>query len=126
LIPTGSYAWINPPYSDIGPWIALAEQLQTAGIGTVLLVMSDSSVGWYYRALRHCSEIREVVKGRISFLNPETGKPVSGNNKGSTFLIYDPYGRHGDPRRTYVERDALVNAGAKLMTTTTAQNRTAA
>lgn len=116
LIPKGNYTWCNPPYSKIGPWVDLAIELQDRGIGTVLLVMADSSVGWYWRALQYCNEIREVVKGRLAFVNPETGKPVGGNNKGSIFLIFDPFGRQSPPRRSYVERGKLLADGATLMT----------
>ena len=114
-IPSGNYVWINPPYSNTTPWVDLAIQLQERGIGSVVLAMDDSSVGWYWDALQHSNEIREVVKGRIAFINAETGKPVSGNNKGSKFLIFDPYGRQSPPRRTYIERDQLMNIGHQLM-----------
>lgn len=116
VIPDGNFAWCNPPYSDIAPWVGLCADLQDIGIGTVLLVMADSSVGWYYEALQHCNEIREVVKGRLAFINPETGKPVGGNSKGSIFLIFDPYGRQSPPRRSYIERDQLMADGVALMT----------
>ncbi|MGB5856738.1 MAG: phage N-6-adenine-methyltransferase [Oceanisphaera sp.] len=115
LIPSGSYVWINPPYSNTTPWVGLSIQLQASGIGSVMLAMDDSSVGWYWDALQTCNEIREVVKGRIAFINSETRKPVSGNNKGSKFLIFDPYGRPCQPRRTYVERDQLMAEGAEVM-----------
>ena len=115
VITPGGFAWCNPPYSNISPWVDLAIDLQDMGIGTVLLVMADSSVGWYWKALQHCNEIREVVKGRIAFINPDTGKPVGGNNKGSIFLIFDPYGRQSPPRRSYVERSQLLADGDTLM-----------
>lgn len=115
-IPAGNYVWCNCPYSQIGPWVELCITLQERGIGTVLLVMADSSVGWYARALEHCNEVREVIKGRLAFINPETGKPVSGNSKGSIFLIFDPFGRQQLPRRTYVARDELLATGHYLMT----------
>lgn len=112
----GRFAWCNPPYSAIGPWIELAITLQRRGIGTVLLVMADTSVGWYWRALQHCNEVREIVAGRLAFINADTGLPVSGNNKGSLLLVFDPFGRPGNPRRTHVERDVLMARGLALMT----------
>lgn len=115
-VPAGSYVWCNPPYSRIAPWLELACQLKQRGIGTVMLVMADSSVAWYAAALELCSEVREVIRGRIAFLNPETGQPVSGNSKGSLLLIFEPYARQQAPRRTYVERDTLMAEGSALMT----------
>lgn len=115
FVEPGDYVWCNCPYSGIAPWIALANQLKQQGIGTVMLVMADSSVAWYAAALELCSEVREVIRGRIAFLNPETGQPVSGNSKGSLLLIFDPYGRQSPPRRTYIERDQLLADGYALM-----------
>lgn len=116
LTPAGNYVWCNPPYSAIGPWVQLAIALQGKGIGMVMLVMADNSVGWYASAIEFCQEVREVIKGRIAFLDPETGRPVSGNSKGSLFFVFDPYGRQQLPRRTYVERDNLMETGHYLMT----------
>lgn len=45
--------------------------------------------------------------GRLSFLHPETGEPARGNNKGSMFLVWHPFGR-GAMQTSYVERDALM------------------
>lgn len=112
----GSFVYCNPPYSKITPWIELAAKLRRHGVGVVMLVMADSSVGWYYDALQQCDEIREVVKGRLAFINPDTGRPVSGNSKGSLILVFEPYGRQSPPLRTYVERDHLMAAGVDLMT----------
>lgn len=47
----GSYIWCNPPYSDIGPWVSkAAEQVMLNGVGVVMLVMADTSVGWYKKS----------------------------------------------------------------------------
>ncbi len=37
------WAWLNPPYSDIGPWVEKAIEQQGRGIGTVMLVPQDTS-----------------------------------------------------------------------------------
>lgn len=89
----GDYAWCNCPYSNIGPWVRKAAEQSKQGIGCVMLVMADTSVGWYAEAIKTCQEVRFIVGGRISFLNPETGKPAAGNNKGSKLLIWHPFGR---------------------------------
>ncbi|MCF5860467.1 phage N-6-adenine-methyltransferase [Aeromonas veronii] len=38
----GEYAWCNPPYSNIGPWVDAANEARVEGIGTVMLVMAGS------------------------------------------------------------------------------------
>ncbi|MDM3576281.1 DNA N-6-adenine-methyltransferase [Proteus mirabilis] len=47
-------------------------------------------------------------------MNAETKKPVSGNNKGSMFLIWRPY---VTPRRIIntVNRNYLLNIGNKIL-----------
>lgn len=114
----GDYVWIQPPYSNITPWVELATRLQENAIGSVLLVMSDSSVGWYEAALRTCQEIREVIRGRIGFINEDTGLPGKENNKGSYIIVYHPFGEPvpiEEVKRTYVVRDELRAAGLALM-----------
>lgn len=111
---TGWFAWMNPPYSDIGPFVNRAAEMAAKGIGCVMLVMADTSVGWYAEAIKTCNEVRLVTGGRISFLDPVTGKPAAGNNKGSMFLIWHPFGRTA-PIVSHVDRDTLLAAGRELI-----------
>lgn len=104
----GRYAWTNPPYSNIGPFVDTAIKWQAKGFGCVMLVMMDQSVGWYKRAIQHCQEVHLVIGGRLAFINPVTNEPAKGNNKGSMFLVFHPYGRPCEPRYSHVERDALM------------------
>ncbi|HGN2013295.1 TPA: phage N-6-adenine-methyltransferase [Proteus mirabilis] len=107
--------WVNPPYSDIQPWVnKAAEQCRKQLQPIVMLVPSDTSVGWYESALETVDEVRLITGGRISFINAETKKPVSGNNKGSMFLIWRPY---ITPRRIIntVNRNYLLNIGNKIL-----------
>jgi phage N-6-adenine-methyltransferase len=111
----GWYAWCNPPYSDIKPFVDRAAHMSIKhGIGCVMLVMADTSVGWYAEAIKTCQEVRFIVGGRISFLDPETGKPAAGNNKGSKLLIWHPYGRTA-PIVSHVYRDELLAQGKKIL-----------
>lgn len=110
-----SFAWCNPPYSDITPWVRKAIDEYRKGIGTVMLVPADTSVGWFGMARQACTEVRFITDGRLSFIRADTGKPVNGNNKGSMFLIFNPFistsGLTG-----YVQRDTLMAIGRKLLT----------
>lgn len=109
------YAWMNPPYSDITPFVKKAAEESINQIGTVMLVPSDTSVGWFKEALQTASEVRLITSGRLAFINPVTGKPVSGNNKGSMLIIWHPYPRtHCE--FTTVDRDVLIEFGARLIT----------
>ncbi|EOY4404055.1 phage N-6-adenine-methyltransferase [Klebsiella michiganensis] len=108
------YVWLNPPYSDISPFVKKAAAESANQIGTVMLVPADTSVGWFREAIETASEVRFIVGGRLAFINPVSGKPVSGNNKGSMLIIWHPYPRT-HCQFTTVERDALLNFGARLI-----------
>lgn len=108
------YVWLNPPYSDITPFVKKAAAESANQIGTVMLVPADTSVGWFREAIETASEVRFIVGGRLAFINPVSGKPVSGNNKGSMLIIWHPYPRT-HCQFTTVERDALLSFGARLI-----------
>ncbi|ENO6484129.1 phage N-6-adenine-methyltransferase [Enterobacter kobei] len=108
------YVWLNPPYSDITPFVKKAAVESVNQIGTVMLVPADTSVGWFKEAIQTASEVRLITAGRLAFINPVTGKPVSGNNKGSMLIIWRPYPRTHCHFAT-VDRDELMAFGAKLL-----------
>ena len=110
----GWFAWANVPYSNVRPFVKRAAEMAKQGIGCVMLVMADTSVGWYAEAIKTCQEVRFIVGGRISFLDPVTGKPAAGNNKGSMFLIWHPFGRT-TPVVSHVQRDELMAKGRALL-----------
>lgn len=108
------YVWLNPPYSDITPFVKKAAVESSNQIGTVMLVPADTSVGWFKEAIQTASEVRFITAGRLAFINPVTGKPVSGNNKGSMLIIWRPHPRTHCHFAT-VDRDELMAFGAKLL-----------
>lgn len=108
------YVWLNPPYSDITPFVKKAAAESANQIGTVMLVPADTSVGWFKEAIQTASEVRFITAGRLAFINPVTGKPVSGNSKGSMLIIWRPYPRTHCHFAT-VDRDELMAFGAKLL-----------
>ena len=108
------YVWLNPPYSDIMPFVKKAASESANQIGTVMLVPADTSVGWFKEAIQTASEVRFITAGRLAFINPVTCKPVSGNNKGSMLIIWRPYPRTHCHFAT-VDRDELMAFGAKLL-----------
>ncbi|HEM7398298.1 TPA: phage N-6-adenine-methyltransferase [Citrobacter farmeri] len=108
------YVWLNPPYSDITPFVKKTAAESANQIGTVMLVPADTSVGWFKEAIQTASEVRFITAGRLAFINPVTGKPVSGNNKGSMLIIWRPYPRTHCHFAT-VDRDELMAFGVKLL-----------
>lgn len=104
------FVWCNPPYSNITPWVEKANQECASGVGTVMLVPADTSVGWFNMARQACTEVRFITGGRLSFIRADTGKPVNGNNKGSMLIIWNPY-RPAAGHTGYVDRDTLMQIG---------------
>lgn len=82
--------WCNPPFSDCASWINKAIEQMKYGKLTVMLLPADTSVKWFKLAFDNCTECH-FISGRLAFINEETGKPVSGNNKGSVVFIFDPH-----------------------------------
>lgn len=82
--------WCNPPYSECMSWVAMVtEYFDMYKVPFVMLLPADTSVKWFKYAFEHCTECH-FISGRLSFINAETQKPVSGNNKGSVVFIFDP------------------------------------
>lgn len=109
------YVWMNPPYSDIGPFVEkAAHENKWGSIGCVMLLPADTSVGWFSKAITTASEVRFITGGRLAFINPVTGKHVSGNNKGSMLVIWHPWPRTHCHFAT-VSRDELMDFGAKIL-----------
>lgn len=90
------YAWLNPPYSNPMPFVQkAAEENSEHYIGCVMLLPSDTSVGWFKEAIKTASEVRFITGGRIKFISAEDGKPKSGNSKGSMLIVWHPWPRTG-------------------------------
>ena len=110
------YVWCNPPYSDIKPWVDKAIEAQLNGLGTVMLLNQDTSVGWFYEALQYVSEIRFITGdkkengsftgGRLAFIDQE-GKPAKGNNKPQFILVFNPF-KVGAAVTSYITRNKIM------------------
>lgn len=105
----GQWLWVNPPYSNIGPFAEKAIEAQKSGRGTVMLVMCDPSVKWFARAWEYASEIRFITNGRLAFY--KNGVRAAGNNKGSVIFVFDPH-RIGAGHVSRIDRDTLMAKGA--------------
>lgn len=98
--------WCNPPYSNITPWVMKAIDEMNEGRLTVMLLPADTSVKWFKLAFDNCTECH-LISGRLAYINAETQKPVSGNNKGSVVFVFDPH----SPIKSQVvmlERDEIM------------------
>lgn len=82
--------FINPPYSNVSPFVQRAIDLKYAGVRSVMLLNADKSTKWFLQAAGHANQIVSVIGGRISFINPYNGQEAKANSKGQMFIVFDP------------------------------------
>lgn len=79
----------NPPFSKKADWIKKAhDEVLNGSCNIVVMVLPTNcldSKAWHDYIEGKFNY--EILKGRVSFINPETQKPQSGNNAG-TVIIY--------------------------------------
>ena len=117
-----AYVWCNPPYSNPMPWVKKALEAQRDGLGVVMLLNQDTSVGWFKEALKGVSEIRYITgqpkekggysSGRLDFLD-ENGNPAKGNNKAQFILVFNPF-KIGTNLSSYVTKSEIMGYGNEL------------
>jgi len=85
----GVRAFCNPPFSQKSEFIEKAYNEVLYGecpiCVMILPILAMDTIAWhkYIEGIFHY----EVLKGRISFIDPETMQPKSGNNSG-TVIVY--------------------------------------
>ncbi|MCT8824001.1 phage N-6-adenine-methyltransferase [Glaesserella parasuis] len=83
--------FVNPPYNNPLPFVQRAAELRKAGYLVVMLLPADKSTKWYQVIQDNATEVIDIIGGRISFIHPETGEEVKGNNKASIVAVFDPF-----------------------------------
>ncbi|EKO3881134.1 hypothetical protein P0F40_002901 [Vibrio metschnikovii] len=133
----GATVWVNPPYSDIGPWMQKAKEEQAKGITTCLLVPHDNRAEWWPISI--ASEIRDIVgyydervylsgkqkgqtyqkwcSGGIRFVDASTGKEMPHElNKPVCLVVFRP-GHVGPCQQTYISKRELLDVGRAIVNT---------
>ena len=91
-IPEGSAAWLNPPYSATLAFLRKCVQEADEGLVVVALVPATVDVRWFHECVLGVASEVWYYTGRLAFVHPETGKPVSGNAAGSMLVVWTPEG----------------------------------
>ena len=101
--------WINPPYGRgmIKAFMNKCIEQKKKGVTSVLLVPATLDAQWL--PINEISEIRIITGGRLTFIHPETNKPVAGNTKGSMFVIFRPSKMPCSVR--LIDRNELISSG---------------
>ena len=110
------YAFCNPPYSRILPWILKAKEAADHGVGTVMLLPVDTSVEWFNELRKCCTEICFIVNGRISFVRSDNKQKIHGNNRGSLFAVFNPKSFE-ECRITVIDRKNIFTTYEKIKDT---------
>ena len=76
--------WMNPPYSDPGPWCKKAYEESQKGLIIVGCLPDDRSANWYQDWIEDKAPLVYVPNRRISF------DGQNGNPKGSVFPVWMP------------------------------------
>lgn len=79
----GHRVFVNPPYSDIGPWIARCRD----GECVVYLVPARTDTAWWHEWALKADEVR-FLRGRLKFGGATTNAPFP-----SAVLVYRNEGR---------------------------------
>lgn len=83
--------YVNPPYSDVTPFLIQAKELRDAGHLVVMLLNNDKSTQWYQNLIHGvANEVIDIVGGRIAFIHPVTKQEIKGNSKGQMIVVFDP------------------------------------
>lgn len=62
----GTSTFVNPPYSDPGPWCEKAAIEARRGKTVVMLLRGDTSTRWFHEYVLPYAELR-FIKGRLKF-----------------------------------------------------------
>lgn len=87
--PTNGWAWCNPPYSDIAPWIDKAAYEARKGAYVAMLIPASVGSNWWALASSFCYQL--FLSPRITFVGCDTPYP-----KDCALLIFTPMGLTGN------------------------------
>lgn len=114
-LPWANTTWCNPPFAGVKDWVNKAiNEAKWNDNASVLLVTASTETKWFETAVKsgHCQGVL-FIRGRIGFIHPKSGHPVTGNTSGSALLFFqsDPTPR---PVVEWVVRDELKEFGNEL------------
>jgi len=89
----GTVAFLNPPYSAIGPWIDAAIREKQAGVTTVMLIPMSLDTLWFENLFNNgASEVVVIIGGRVAFVEPDVHLglvEMNVNPGGSMLVVFD-------------------------------------
>jgi phage N-6-adenine-methyltransferase len=92
------WAWLNPPYSNIEPWVMKASQQARKGANIVMLVPASVGANWWAEWVAPYA-YQTHLNGRLKFVGCEDFYP-----KDCSLLLYTPWGFTGHEIWTWQNR----------------------
>lgn len=83
----GGVGWCNPPFSEAAAFVDRVLALAGEGAEIVLLLPGAMDTKYQHAMLKSPLYRQVFVRGRLSFVHPDTGRPVSGNPVGSVLHV---------------------------------------
>jgi phage N-6-adenine-methyltransferase len=127
--------WVNPPYSNILPWVKKAVEQRKLGVLTTLFVPHENRAEWwpneyaseiidivgYYKdhtykvGKRKGQTVKKWVSGGIRFVNAKTGITEKNElNKPMCLIVFDPMHSGACIQRT-VKKNILMEIGEAVI-----------
>lgn len=85
----GNTGFCNPPYSNIDPWVEKAIELGSWGFNTIMVIPTLNGDKRDEMIINNANVT--IICGRVGFINPETGKKISGSPRGTMICDFDMF-----------------------------------
>lgn len=103
--------WLNPPYSNVQPFLEKAVAETENGNYTVALLKNDCSTKWFNYAIENATAVIFITLGRIGFVPAVSGESVGGNNFSSVAFLFTPMDRVNRIKTYFVSKNQLEELG---------------
>lgn len=103
--------WLNPPYSNVQPFLEKAVTEAENGNQTVALLKNDCSTKWFRYAVDHAAMVIFITDGRIGFVSALTGESVGGNNFSSVAFLFKK--RTAGLKTVYLSKSYIKELGGE-------------
>lgn len=103
--------WMNPPYSNVQPFLQKAVEEAESGNYTVALLKNDCSTKWFNYAIENATAVIFITLGRIGFVSAVTGESVGGSNFSSVAFLFGPMNGVNRIKTYYVSKNQLEELG---------------
>lgn len=101
--------WVNPPYSDMGPWMKKGfSEVVNGNVETaVYLIPVRSSTEWWHRYVSEAAALC-MIEGRISYVGGQVNEDKGGGHNAPFASALAVYGDYPDELLSVLDRKGVV------------------